>query len=330
PPHGNTPPKHQFCRSITTPPPPPHGSVHKIGVSFAVIAILITLTLTGCPSDGGGETETVVTPTANPPAGAVTSGTTIALSTTTAGAAIYFTTDGTTPTESSTLLYSNPIPITSAVTIKAIAVKSGMNASGILTAAYTILSSQTIIGTWSKPPYTLNITTSAFIFFDETESPLDPANGTCSFTDNTFTFYYAEDGGSNKTVNYTISNAGALSFSGGDAYLLGDTNPWTKTMNANPFIGTWNGTNEGTTDISTLSFEFSADLQFIQKAPDTWIRGIYGYTSAQIITDASERSFDEGGSWSAFAEDPIAQSYVIAGTKMTCGDGATISEKQTP
>ncbi|GHV79639.1 hypothetical protein AGMMS49944_14300 [Spirochaetia bacterium] len=78
------------------------------------------------------------TPTANPAAGAVPSGTAITLSTTTAVATIYYTTDGTSPTTASTQ-YTAPIPISIATTIKAIAVKSSMGNSSVLTAAYTIL-----------------------------------------------------------------------------------------------------------------------------------------------------------------------------------------------
>ncbi|MGO0060371.1 chitobiase/beta-hexosaminidase C-terminal domain-containing protein [Brevibacillus fluminis] len=79
----------------------------------------------------------VATPTANPAGGEVAAGTTVALSTTTDGASIYYTTDGATPTSSSTL-YSSPIPITGAVTLKAIAVKSGMTDSAVMSEDYTI------------------------------------------------------------------------------------------------------------------------------------------------------------------------------------------------
>jgi formylglycine-generating enzyme required for sulfatase activity len=79
----------------------------------------------------------VATPTANLPSGAVASGTTVALSTTTSGAAIRYTTDGSNPTAASGTLYSASISITKAMTIKAIAVKDG-NTSGILTVAYTL------------------------------------------------------------------------------------------------------------------------------------------------------------------------------------------------
>lgn len=82
-------------------------------------------------------TTAAATPTATPAAGAVASGTEVALASTTDGAKIYYTTDGTTPDMSSDV-YSTPIAITSAVTIKAIAVKEGNDPSAVLSAAYTI------------------------------------------------------------------------------------------------------------------------------------------------------------------------------------------------
>jgi hypothetical protein len=77
------------------------------------------------------------TPTANPTGGAVASGTTVVLSTATSGATIYYTTDGSTPTSSSTA-YSAQISVTNAMTIKAIAVKSGMTNSDIMSESYTM------------------------------------------------------------------------------------------------------------------------------------------------------------------------------------------------
>ena len=82
--------------------------------------------------------EVVATPTFNPAAGEVAAGTQVAISCATSGAAIYYTTNGSTPTTSSTL-YTGAITVNSAMTIKAIAVKSGYYTnSAVATAAYTI------------------------------------------------------------------------------------------------------------------------------------------------------------------------------------------------
>lgn len=83
--------------------------------------------------------DLVATPTATPGSGAVTSGTSITLNSVTSGASIFYTTDGSTPTTSSTP-YVSPINILSAVTIKAIAVKTGMTDSAVATFVYTLVS----------------------------------------------------------------------------------------------------------------------------------------------------------------------------------------------
>jgi len=83
------------------------------------------------------EVDQVATPVATPGAGAVASGATVALSCSTTGADIYYTTDGSTPTNASTK-YSAAIEITAPVTIKALACKAGMETSEELSAAYTI------------------------------------------------------------------------------------------------------------------------------------------------------------------------------------------------
>lgn len=85
----------------------------------------------------GVNAASVATPTASPDAGAVAAATQVELLTETTGAAIYYTLDGSSPTTGS-MVYAVKIKIYGPVTIKAMAVKAGMNNSGILTAAYTI------------------------------------------------------------------------------------------------------------------------------------------------------------------------------------------------
>src|SRR5439155_498060 len=62
---------------------------------------------------------------------------TVTLSTTTSGASIYYTTDGSTPTTASSA-YTAPVPVTTTTTLKAMAAASGMTNSSVTSATYTI------------------------------------------------------------------------------------------------------------------------------------------------------------------------------------------------
>ena len=79
---------------------------------------------------------TVAAPTFTPAAGNYTAAQSVTLATTTEGATIYYTIDGTEPTAES-LIYQNPIEIAENTTIKAIAVL-GENVSAVSTANYEI------------------------------------------------------------------------------------------------------------------------------------------------------------------------------------------------
>ena len=80
---------------------------------------------------------TVATPTFTPNGASSFTGTqSVTISCTTVGAKIYYTTDGTTPTASSTE-YTTALSLTSTTTVKAIAVNTGMNDSAIATATFT-------------------------------------------------------------------------------------------------------------------------------------------------------------------------------------------------
>jgi hypothetical protein len=82
--------------------------------------------------------EKVVAPIANPIGGMLSNGSSIQLSSITAGSSIYYTTNGTAPSLSDTL-YSTPIVIVGVTTIRAIAVKSGMINSDISTFDYAVV-----------------------------------------------------------------------------------------------------------------------------------------------------------------------------------------------
>jgi hypothetical protein len=82
------------------------------------------------------------TPTFTPAPGTYTSAQSVTLSDTTPGARYYYTTNGTTPTTSSTP-YTGAIPVSSSTTIEAIAVASGYGTSAVASGTYTIGSSTT-------------------------------------------------------------------------------------------------------------------------------------------------------------------------------------------
>jgi hypothetical protein len=85
-----------------------------------------------------GTQSPAATPTFSPVAGTYTTTQNVTLNDTTSGASIYYTTNGNTPTTSSTLYNHVAIPVSSSETIKAIAVATGFTQSAVGSAAYVI------------------------------------------------------------------------------------------------------------------------------------------------------------------------------------------------
>jgi hypothetical protein len=81
--------------------------------------------------------STVATPTFSPAGGTYPTAQSVTLSTTTAGASIHYTLNGTTPTASSAL-YTGPITITANTTVNAIGIRTGMTNSAVGSASYVI------------------------------------------------------------------------------------------------------------------------------------------------------------------------------------------------
>lgn len=113
--------------------------------------------------------EPCATPTFSVAEGEVTKGTTVTISCATDGATIYYTTNGSTPTTSSSV-YSSAITINTNQTIKAIAAKDGYANSEVASATYTVIDYATLpfawndkstptgvtnsgVGTYADPPY---------------------------------------------------------------------------------------------------------------------------------------------------------------------------------
>src|ERR1022692_4323700 len=80
----------------------------------------------------------VAAPVFNPAGGTFASALSVTITTTTGGASIRYTTDGSTPSETIGTIYSTAVAVSSTTTLKAIAYGAGMIDSAISSAAYTI------------------------------------------------------------------------------------------------------------------------------------------------------------------------------------------------
>jgi Chitobiase/beta-hexosaminidase C-terminal domain len=111
----------------------------SVGLNSATLTATDSLTHTGTATLSGTGTPApfAATPTFSVPAGTYTTVQSVTISDTVTTAAIHYTTDGSTPTSSSTLA-SGPITVSASETINAIAVAPGYQNSAVGTAAYVI------------------------------------------------------------------------------------------------------------------------------------------------------------------------------------------------
>jgi hypothetical protein len=103
---------------------------------------IAALTLAAC--GGGGGSTTVETPTFSPVAGTYNVVQSVTITCATAGAAIHFTTDGSTPTATSPT-YATAVPVATTTTIKAIATATGKTDSAVASATYTLQAGTPVI-----------------------------------------------------------------------------------------------------------------------------------------------------------------------------------------
>lgn len=140
---------HGFWRAaggtITAPLDAPNAGTPAMFNGTVPFSINGSDSLTGVYFDAGGVLRAFVfsggtqaaAPTFSPVGGTFSTAQTVTISDATAGAAIYYTTDGGTPTTSSTH-YTVPITVSSTKTIKAIATATGCSSSAVASATYTI------------------------------------------------------------------------------------------------------------------------------------------------------------------------------------------------
>jgi uncharacterized repeat protein (TIGR03803 family) len=181
----------------------------------------------GCGSDGAGygtvfeiSAVTTAAPVFSPPAGAYPPPQPVTITDATAGATIYYTTNGDTPTASSTR-YTAPITVSATETIQAIAVTPENQKSAVATATYTIeepaatpqfsvpsgtyTSPQTVTITDAIPTATIYYTTNGTV--PSTSSAKYTAPITVSATETIIAIAYAAGFGPSKVAMaaYTIA-----------------------------------------------------------------------------------------------------------------------------
>jgi hypothetical protein len=115
----------QLSAVVGNPPVSPRHTAPE----FAVFVLFKT--------NGAGNSSTVGIPTISPNGGSYTGSATVTLGTSTAGAQIYYTTDGSAPGTNSTA-YTGPFVLNAGSTVRAKATKSGMTDSGEASAVFTV------------------------------------------------------------------------------------------------------------------------------------------------------------------------------------------------
>jgi nucleoid-associated protein YgaU len=100
--------------------------------------IALSVVLMNCPSTPKKPLGTVAAPAFTPAEGIFTTGQSVTLATSTDGASIRYTTDGSAPTATTGTEYSGAIKVSATTTFRAIAVKTGWDDSPVVSATFTI------------------------------------------------------------------------------------------------------------------------------------------------------------------------------------------------
>lgn len=161
------------------------------------------------------------TPTFTPAAGTYTEAQDVEISCGTSGATIYYTTDGSTPTTSSTV-YSSPIPVTEGMTIKAIAVAAGYDDSEVATATYTIIPA--VNTTYEKITSTNDLKSGDYlIVYEDGNVAFDGSRDQLDAVENTFGVTISNDEITTSTQGYFTYDATAGTLKSASGYYIGQT-----------------------------------------------------------------------------------------------------------
>jgi len=234
----------------------------------------------------------VATPTISPASGTYSGAQTVTLSDATSGATIYYTTDGSTPTPSSTR-YTGPILVTQTTTVKAMAAASGMANSDVASATYTIKVATPTFGlapgTFSQPQtVTLSDATSGATIYYTTDGSTPttastPYTGPISVTrTTTIRAMAAASGMVNSDVasaTYTLKAATPTFDPPGGTYLLPQT---VSISDASPGVTIYYTTNGSTP--TTSSTRYTGPILVLLRTTIKAIAVAPGWTTSDVAT----------------------------------------------
>jgi hypothetical protein len=136
-----------------------HGTVYSSPVSISATATLEAIAYESGFTDSNvtsavytiGSQQQAAAPTFSPVGGTYSSAQSVTIASTTSGASIRYTTDGSTPTETHGTVYSSAVSISATTTLEAIAYESGFTDSNVTSAVYTIGAQQKVAAPTFNP-----------------------------------------------------------------------------------------------------------------------------------------------------------------------------------
>jgi hypothetical protein len=268
---------------------------------------------------------TASTPTFSPVAGTYTSTQSVTISSTTSGATLCYTSDGTTPTANGAgtcthgTTYSTAVSVASSLTLKAVASKSGFLDSSVTSAAYTITSQAAtptfspVAGTYtSVQSVTISTTSSGAILCYTTNGATPATNGATGCTTGTL-YSGAVAVATSQTVKAVAGGTGYTDSSvGSAAYVINI--PQVATPTASPLGGTYTSAQTVTLSDSTSGATICYTIN--GSTPTTASAGTCGasptLTYSTALTISSTTTVKAIGTKAANTDSGVmSQTYII-------------------
>jgi nucleoid-associated protein YgaU len=114
----------------------------RVAAIFALALVLVN-----CPSTPKPPANTVAAPAFAPAEGTYSGAQSVTITSSTEGAEIRYTTDGSAPSATGGTVYTGAIPVAATTTLRAIAIKTGWNDSPVVSATFAITEAKTQTGT---------------------------------------------------------------------------------------------------------------------------------------------------------------------------------------